>query len=392
MSSPVNIHRRLRAGRTSFLAVIWLFASFFVISSAEPVEGTFDGRSNLAGAFLKRGAGARATGMGGAFAAVADDATSTYWNPAGLARIEGAQFATVHEKLSLDRSFDFISLVSDIGQKLHFGFTLLRYGVKGFEETQLDTDEIIGVDSEGNDIYDIELKGFFKDEEKCVGLSAAYSLDETLSLGGNVRYLTHTLHENSAKAAGCDLGILYKPHWRFSAGLVLKDYFSDLTWDTSSHWRDRIAREHVLGFSYRFGTRVLVAIDFSKVTDLDLGLRLGIEGKPFDALAIRAGSNRGRITLGAGFTWRNVTFDYCFEDAELDDVHRFSSNIAFSRSPKIPSLKLKKLWETVWNETYPSIAFIKEALLELPRLKPREDRRRNREYVSLSIPPTVAIQ
>ncbi|MGC9315763.1 MAG: hypothetical protein ACP5G4_09105, partial [bacterium] len=34
--------------------------------------------------FLLIGPGARATGMGEAFVAIADDATATYWNPAGL--------------------------------------------------------------------------------------------------------------------------------------------------------------------------------------------------------------------------------------------------------------------------------------------------------------------
>ena len=44
--------------------------------------GTFDGQ------FLKIDVGARAAGMGGAFVAVADDASSLYWNAAGIARIE----------------------------------------------------------------------------------------------------------------------------------------------------------------------------------------------------------------------------------------------------------------------------------------------------------------
>ena len=35
------------------------------------------------------GHGAKAYGMGGAFVALADDATGALWNPAGLARIEG---------------------------------------------------------------------------------------------------------------------------------------------------------------------------------------------------------------------------------------------------------------------------------------------------------------
>src|SRR3954464_2953882 len=40
--------------------------------------------------------GTRAAGMGGAFVAVADDATAVYWNPAGLA-LGGAYFSLVME-------------------------------------------------------------------------------------------------------------------------------------------------------------------------------------------------------------------------------------------------------------------------------------------------------
>ncbi len=40
--------------------------------------------------------GTRAQGMGGAFVAVADDATATWWNPAGLAT--GAYFSSVVER------------------------------------------------------------------------------------------------------------------------------------------------------------------------------------------------------------------------------------------------------------------------------------------------------
>ena len=42
------------------------------------------------------GSGARATGMGGAFIAVADDATAASWNPAGLVQLEKPEFSLVY--------------------------------------------------------------------------------------------------------------------------------------------------------------------------------------------------------------------------------------------------------------------------------------------------------
>lgn len=44
------------------------------------------------GAYLRFGAGARDLAMDKAFVAIADDATAVYWNPAGLTRIQGAEF------------------------------------------------------------------------------------------------------------------------------------------------------------------------------------------------------------------------------------------------------------------------------------------------------------
>ena len=68
---------------------------FFVIVIAFPLainahsEVAFDA---LHGSDLGMGIGARAIGLGGAFVAIADDASATFWNPAGLTSIRGNQF------------------------------------------------------------------------------------------------------------------------------------------------------------------------------------------------------------------------------------------------------------------------------------------------------------
>lgn len=61
--------------------LIILVACAILLSSASQLNA---GVSDAAVLFLRIAAGARAAGMGEAFVAVADDATTTHWNPAGL--------------------------------------------------------------------------------------------------------------------------------------------------------------------------------------------------------------------------------------------------------------------------------------------------------------------
>ena len=64
----------------------------------------------LASAPLPVGSGARAQGMGGAFIAVADDATAASWNPAGLIQVERPEVSLVGAYV--DRKEDFSSSAS----------------------------------------------------------------------------------------------------------------------------------------------------------------------------------------------------------------------------------------------------------------------------------------
>jgi long-subunit fatty acid transport protein len=52
------------------------------------------------------GSGARATGMGGAFIAVADDATAASWNPAGLIHLEKPEISIVYSYVNRGHSYN----------------------------------------------------------------------------------------------------------------------------------------------------------------------------------------------------------------------------------------------------------------------------------------------
>lgn len=78
-----------RTGRSLLIALIISVISICIPSvlSGQEVSAT-----NFSGAV---GSGARAWGMGGAFIAIADDATAASWNPGGLGQLESPEFSLV---------------------------------------------------------------------------------------------------------------------------------------------------------------------------------------------------------------------------------------------------------------------------------------------------------
>ena len=63
------------------------------------------------GTFLRIGLGARATGMGESFVAVANDPSAIYWNPAGLASLQRRELAISHVQWPADIRYEHLTLI-----------------------------------------------------------------------------------------------------------------------------------------------------------------------------------------------------------------------------------------------------------------------------------------
>jgi long-subunit fatty acid transport protein len=87
--------------------VIFLFPWALLCSSDGLEAGTIFQQVGVASSPNPVGSGARAMGMGGAFIAIADDATAASWNPAGLIQLETPELSLVGAYY--DRSEDFSS-------------------------------------------------------------------------------------------------------------------------------------------------------------------------------------------------------------------------------------------------------------------------------------------
>ncbi len=107
-----------------------LIPLFFLILAVSPVS--FAGVDAMP--HLRLGAGARSIGMGGAFTAIADDATATVWNPAGLGSAADLSLNFSTQQLDLDRSHNFIALTKALGSAGSIGIAVTNAGVSGIQQ------------------------------------------------------------------------------------------------------------------------------------------------------------------------------------------------------------------------------------------------------------------
>ena len=146
--------------RSRFLGLGSCFLLFALV-----ICSCVSGADKYAGEFLSLGAGARPLGMGGSFVAVADDATATYWNPAGLGGLDRTEITFMHAGIFGLDSYDFINYVQPLGGVGAFGVSWIRLGIDDIPITEL---WVPGTMSASNRPY---VSGYMKDTENAFILS-----------------------------------------------------------------------------------------------------------------------------------------------------------------------------------------------------------------------------
>ncbi|MCA9751976.1 MAG: PorV/PorQ family protein [Gemmatimonadetes bacterium] len=303
--------------RRAALGVTLAFALTNVVSGAE------DGGTQ---SVFAHGAGNRALALGGAFTAIADDASAPVWNAAGLARLERRQLVVSQASL--------YGLEID-EQHLGLAWPDWRWGTVAFTARRLG---VSGIDA--RDDRNVPL-GTFSDQELDFGLSYARPLNDVWSVGGSLRFRRQQVSDFSANGFGADLGLHVRPllaagveaPWagRLTGGFAVRNAVApSLRLD-----RDAVSEptEVALGFAWRqpLGAEraATAAVDVEKASGVGAHVRAGLEVRPHSVLALRAGWNGDDVTAGLGVSWRLFAFDYAFENSEIDPVHRFGATIGF---------------------------------------------------------------
>jgi hypothetical protein len=155
-----------------------------------------DQNGGLPGEWLSLYLGARTSGIGGAFVAVADEPLGAIWNPAGISQLSQNEVSFETSFLYEDTKLNSISFALPGHRLPSFGLTILSLGSGDFEKT--------------NELN--ESLGSFNDGEMAFLLTTSKNITRNFYLGANFKVVRQAVDEFNAAGFGVDLGLLYQVH------------------------------------------------------------------------------------------------------------------------------------------------------------------------------------
>ncbi|MBI4396536.1 MAG: PorV/PorQ family protein, partial [Elusimicrobia bacterium] len=242
---------------------------------------------------------------GEAYTALADDANSVAWNPAGLGRLSAPQFTAMHAQWFQEADYEFLAAAYPFGWgTLGVGFVSLS--VEGIEKRLTD-----------NDTAD----STFDSLDAAYTLSYGTSLSENWTAGLSATFINQELDGRTASGVSGDAGCQWQtPHRPLTLALAVRRAGSGLKFVDES---DPLPMTVAAGAAYKvLEDRVRIGLDLRRPNDNDLQYSLGTEfEQPFPwelAGILRAGYNSAGtdptdglsgVSIGMGLTWRGFRFD-----------------------------------------------------------------------------------
>ena len=286
--------------------------------------GTFGGQ------FLKIGVGARGAGMGGAFVAMADDATAVFWNAAGIARVdpEKSQLSMNHANWPADLSFD------QVGYVFHMKKIPGAFAVHARALTMQPMEETTAFQPFGTgETFDAGMLA--------AGVTYARSFTDKFSAGLTANMIHTGLADLSQQTFSLDVGTLYDVG---AAGMKIGMAIQNI-----GSQEKFIEREARIPSIFRVGTsatlmssadqKLVGSFEFSHPPDNSERANVGMEYSFRKYLFLRGGyafhyDSEG-IAGGVGFHFPvsiagMADLDYSYTDMlDLGAAHRFSMRFQF---------------------------------------------------------------
>ncbi len=294
-------------------------ATFLLLALA---LGSFAAEDDIINAapYLRTGAGARPIAMGGASAAVTDDATATVWNVAGLSKVKSTAVASMYNaRDDLDRKHNFIAIAKSVEKIGTFGIAWINAGVDDIDRYS------------ASDVHE----GSFDSSENAFLLSYGAVFDP-VRLGGGIKVLQQKLDpqddDTDLGFGGLDVGVMADPVEAITLGLTIQNIFGKIA-DASVPIQVR------LGIALKLlpEESLLLAVDLDKAfVELEgetAILHMGAEYWAADLIGFRLGvTSEKDFSAGLGINIEDILVDYAYSikrDGLEPDTHYVSISASF---------------------------------------------------------------
>ena len=268
--------------------------------------------------FLKIGVGAEAMSMGESQVAATDDLYASYWNPAGLARLQQPQLALMHNEWFAGINHEFVG----------FALPLKGAGTLGASASFLSFGELQGRDRDGNETT------IFRPYDVALILSYARGFGSSLAFGVNAKFLREQIADESGTGIAFDFGGLYNfPETPLSLGFNAQHVGPRVKFVEEAFGLPFTFR---LGAAYRlWNDAFILTTDIIRPSDNDIAIGVGAGYTIGNILQLRTGykykiggNDLGAIsglTGGFGLTLLRFQIDYALVPfGVLGLTHRFS--------------------------------------------------------------------
>ena len=186
-------------------------------------------------AFLEIGPGARSLGMGSAYVSVANDASSLYWNPAGIVNVLKPEVQSFYTPWLVETQYYYNTAVVPMGQ----------YGNLGFSFTAITMDEMMVRTVQDPEPSEYGQK--FDAGNISMGIAYAKKLTDRFSFGFQTKFIQESIWQMSAQGFAVDIGTLFITKRDLRIGMSVSNFGGKLGMEGNNTLVDIDVDENIYG-------------------------------------------------------------------------------------------------------------------------------------------------
>ena len=257
-------------------------------------------------AFLEIGPGARSLGMGSAYVSVANDASSLYWNPAGIVNVSRPEVQSFYTPWLVETQYYYNTAVVPLGP----------YGNLGFSFTAITMDEMVVRTVQDPEPSDYGQK--FDAGNISMGIAYAKKLTDRFSFGFQTKFIQESIWQMNAQGFAVDIGTLFITKRDLRIGMSVSNFGGKLGMEGNNTLVDIDVDENIYGnndridgnlgtakwplpLMFRFGIsreftfasnmKCLFAVDAIHPNNNPEYLNIGLEYSAMDMVFLRVGKS-----------------------------------------------------------------------------------------------------